>query len=228
MTLRPLAQSRLPVVATGVLAALRSPCTSSPGSDRPHRLSATRGSASSRSLLASVESDFTGRSAPAIFGGWRLPSAFTSPATRSCSCTTPCSNQHAVSVDRRLRVPGWVRLGRRLDDLAHTPSRATCLERRARQRDRPGRVGTALLVHARGARCTRCGIDDVEQDRLLRLPVRNVLLVVAVSIVLSTGTRSMSFRLIAVGRSSCSEPTSSTVSNLRARTPPAAGWTAGG
>ena len=57
----------------------------------------------------------------------------------------------AVSVDCRLRVPGRVRLPHRLDDAARSTSRAARVERRPRRSDRPGRIGAALLVHARGA-----------------------------------------------------------------------------
>ena len=61
------------------------------------------------------------------------------------------ATDRAVSVDRRPRVPGRVRLAHRRDDAARSTSRAARVERRPRWPDRPGRIGAALLVHARGA-----------------------------------------------------------------------------
>ena len=225
MTLRPLAHSRLPVVATGVLAAALIALYFLARAGSTAQTIGYEGIGVWPSLLASVESASIGRSTGLPLVVRVLPICFHLAGDAVLVVYD--------ALETALRYPS-------IADFVYLGGYASIVVSMlllVRRRERPVLsdvldsvivlVGSGLLFWftlvepiARGA-----GSTALSKVVYSAYPSADVLLVVAVSqLVLSTGTRSMSFRLIAIGASSCSEPTSSTVSSRSGACAPEAGW----
>ncbi len=173
MTARSLARSRLPVIATGVLSALMIALYFLADAGTTAQTVGYEGVGVLALVAVRRWNPHSSAGAPrlsVVAGDGHL---FPSRRGRGLDRVPRRSRDRgAVSVDCRRRVPGRVRLAHRRDDVARSTSRADRVERRPRWPDRPGRIGAALLVHARGAGDARRGIDRLEQARLRRVPVR--------------------------------------------------------